>query len=252
MKISKSMRAAINTVYTNMLQVNMLPDLAASQYMLSYNHDVARTAVTNSVIESNAADQALHSEFLKVAHDQQRLWVCCGTALGHNMEKLKLERFHARQLAARKVAGVAERVRKQNKPVDIRYVFSATNTAAEFPDDVHLPQARREFWQQKHMRQTCWLLACGLFHDCRELRQILTDTTELITNVTTAAAVTHFETHMQGSVMTEGTLALRKQFWKFVSYRLGDIVPRDLAIVIDIERAIQRETHNTTTPEKTT
>lgn len=173
-------------------------------------------------------------------------WGECARLLGLNTELLKRQRFHTRQAAARKEAGIAERKPKNQVVKAATFLFCPLQLTEAFAPSSKLSQVRNDYWLQKTIRQESWIAAQDLVADYNgDKQQYLMSVLGKCNSASTSRALDACEATLDGEILTNGGFGLRKQFWKFVNYHLDSIVPRDLEFIIDIYKAIDREAHNT-------
>lgn len=158
----------------------------------------------------------------------------------------KIKAFQAAQAAAKLAAGCAPRQRKSAMVVSsgTELLWSFDEIVANFsPDAMVLPE-RREFWLKKKIRQSCWDAACELFREYQGPRHLIDAAIADAEKASGAFSVDNLEIRFQGAAATQGPVAQRKNFWKFVRYERDSICPPDLLIPIDIEMAMDAETHH--------
>ena len=229
--------------------------MAISDLFVAINGAEAFTPEVRATYFNSANFGALvtKAEFTDLTYDGTRtdgvvdkLWSKCIKALGLNEEALRRQRFHARQEAARKSAGIAARTRKTVTETEKEFLFCSVKAEYSFGTHRYLPADRTAFWLQKWIRQTCWVAAFDLVHDYSGDKQsYLISVLARANAATNAKALDTGENTLEGTQLTNGIIGLRKQFWKFVDYHLTGITPKDLGVIIDIHKAIDRETHNT-------
>lgn len=166
-------------------------------------------------------------------------------------QEQKLKAFQAQQVSKR---GVQKRVDTPQVSVAAELLYDAeqepnpfelfTETENEFFTD-----SDRTSWQHKSARQYCWLAAVdavqstadkhhtGINHAAGDLQRM----SEQAIHAGTESYLSGTEAKLMGEVCTSGRLVMRKQFWKFVSYKLQKIVPKDLTYIVDIQRAINAD-----------
>jgi hypothetical protein len=163
-------------------------------------------------------------------------------------QEQKLRAFQAQQVSKR---AVQKRIDTKQVSVAAELLYDAEqepNPFALFTDaeNEFFTDSDRSSWQHKSARQYCWLAAVaavqgtmdkhrtGVNHTADDLQRM----SEQAMHAGTESYLSGTETRLMGEVCTSGRLVMRKQFWKFVSYKLQKIVPKDLTYIVDIQRAI--------------
>lgn len=236
---------AIQALFAAINHGEDMPADLQKEYFASFNFS---KLINDAVAHCKEGDELTQVASLKnsAGTNIDKLWAACIRLLGLNLEVLRRERFQARQAAARKLAGIAERQRKNQVVSKIVYLFCPDQITAAFAINKYLPAPRAEFWLQKSIRQECWIAASDLVRDyVDDNRHYLISTLARCNSALNGNALTAAESALNGEQLTNGGFGIRKQFWKFVSYHIDSILPKDLAVIIDIQKAIDRETHAT-------
>lgn len=166
-------------------------------------------------------------------------------------QEQKLKDFQALQTSKR---AVQKRVDTKQVSVAAELLYDTEQEANPFElfteaEYAFFTDSDRASWQHKSARQYCWLAAVaavqgtmdkhrtGVNHAAGDLQRM----SEQAMHAGTESYLSGTETRLMGEVCTSGRLVMRKQFWKFVSYKLQKIVPKDLTYIVDIRRAINAD-----------